>query len=289
MVKPQRNADSERTKAGMHIGVRITPATEPTVAELARRAEDAGFDSVWLSERVATPLENHPYDPSVDPWIALSFVAAVTTRVKLGTCVSQIAIRHPVIMARQLATLDRLSGGRVIVGAGAGWVHEEFTSTGVDYETRGGRLAEAIQLIRHLWTEPQKGWVGKHFQVPPIRILQPSTPGGPPFFLGASNSRGLRRAALYGDGFLSVGLTADSLPNTVQSLREKRAEAGRSGDFPIFCQVNPPASEESGRELIRNFRNAGADGIVLAEPMGRSDGFPADDVITHAILDEARA
>ncbi len=273
----------------MHIGVRITPATDPSVADLARRAEDAGFDSVWLSERVATPLENHPYAPSVDPWIALSYVAALTTRVKLGTCVSQIAIRHPVIMARQLATLDRLSGGRVIVGAGAGWVHEEFTSTGVDYDTRGGRLAEAIHVIRHLWSEPEKGWDSKHFQVPPIKIVQPATPGGPPFFLGASNSRGLRRAALYGDGFISVGLTPDKLADTAQRLRERRAAAGRRGDFPIFCQVDPPASPESGRELVREFRNAGANGLILAEPMGKSHGFPPDDAITRAVIDEAQA
>ncbi|HEY5625869.1 MAG TPA: TIGR03619 family F420-dependent LLM class oxidoreductase [Dehalococcoidia bacterium] len=272
----------------MHIGVRITPATDPSVADLARRAEDSGFDSVWLSERVATPLENHPYDPSVDPWIALSYVAAVTARVKLGTCVSQIAIRHPVVMARQLATLDRLSSGRVIVGAGAGWVYEEFTSTGVDYDSRGGRLAEAIQVMRHLWSEPENGWDGKHFQVPPIKIVQPATPDGPPFFLGASNSRGLRRAALYGDGFISVGLTPDRLADTAQRLREKRAAAGRDGDFPIFCQVDPPTSEEEGRELVDGLRKAGASGLILAEPMGRSDGFPQDDAITRAVIDAAR-
>ncbi|HEY5639400.1 MAG TPA: TIGR03619 family F420-dependent LLM class oxidoreductase [Dehalococcoidia bacterium] len=273
----------------MHIGVRITPATDPTVADLARRAEGAGFDSVWLSERVATPLENHPYDPSVDPWIALSYVAAVTSRVKLGTCVSQIGIRHPVIMARQLATLDRLSGGRVIVGAGAGWVREEFTSTGVDYETRGGRLAEAIQVIRHLWTAPETPWDGKHFQVPAIKVLQPVTPGGPPFFLGASNSRGVRRAALYGDGFLSVGLTPETLAATVPGLQEKRAAAGRGGDFPVFCQVEPPVTVDSGRQLVRDFRTAGADGRVLSEPMGKGDGFPQDPAITQAVLEEAKA
>jgi len=272
----------------MHIGVRITPATDPGVADLARRAENAGFDSVWLSERVVTPLENHPYDPSVDPWIGLAFVAAVTERVRLGTCVSQIAVRHPVIMARQLATLDRLSRGRVIVGAGAGWVTEEFTATGVDYNTRGGRLAEAVQVIRHLWTAPETGWEGRHFQVPPVKIIRPATPGGPPIFIGASNSRGLRRAARYGDGYLSVGLKGEQLAEVVTDLRERRRAEGHSGHFPVYCQVEPPASVEDGRALVSGYREAGADGLVLAEPMGKRDGFPADEAITQAVLEEAR-
>ncbi|HUF54692.1 MAG TPA: TIGR03619 family F420-dependent LLM class oxidoreductase [Dehalococcoidia bacterium] len=271
----------------MHIGVRITPALDPSVADLARRAEEMGFASVWLSERVVTPLEGHPYDPSIDPWIGLSYVAAVTSRVQLGTCVSQIAVRHPVIMARQLATLDRLSGGRVIVGAGAGWVREEFDATGVDYETRGGRLAEAIRCMRHLWSTPELGWEGRHFKVPPVKILQPSTDGGPPFFIGASNSKGLRRAILHGDGFISVGTTPEALRGIAEDMRARRAEQGFTGDFPIYCQVNPPQAVDEGVALIRDYRDAGADGLVIAEPMGRGDGFPPADAISRAILEEA--
>ena len=130
----------------MKVGVKIGPAKERSVMDLAKAAESLGFDSVWVSERVAIPLDKpHPYEPSVDPWITLAFVAAVTERVILGTSVSQIALRPPVLMARELATLDRLSEGRLIVGAGAGWVEEEFTTTGVPFETRGGRLNEFIQ------------------------------------------------------------------------------------------------------------------------------------------------
>jgi probable F420-dependent oxidoreductase len=271
----------------MHIGVRITPALDPSVADLARRAEAMGFDSVWLSERVVTPLENHPYDPSVDPWIGLAYVAAVTSRVKLGTCVSQIAIRHPVIMARQLATLDRLSEGRVIVGAGAGWVRESFVATDVDYDTRGGRLSEAIRCIRHLWSTPELGWEGKHFHIPPVKILQPATKGGPPFFIGASTGKGLRRAALYGDGFLSTGIAPGSLKNIAAEMRARSTSEGHTANLPIYCQVEPPQSVDAGRELVASYREAGADGLILAEPLGRSDGFPVDDAISHASIEEA--
>ena len=83
-------------------------------------------------------------------------------------------------MARELATLDRLSEGRLVVGAGAGWVEEEFTSTGVPFETRGGRLNEFIPLLRHLWTTPEQPWHGKFFEIPAIGLIKPATPGGPP-------------------------------------------------------------------------------------------------------------
>src|SRR5712692_1642258 len=187
----------------MKIGVKIDPADERNVKRAAEEAERIGFDSVWLSERVAIPLDKpHPFQPIVDPWIALSFVAAVTERVTLGTSVSQIALRPPVLMAREIATLDRLSGGRVTVGAGAGWVEEEFTSTAVPFETRGGRLNELIRLLRHLWTAPEMPWHGKFFDIPAIGLVKPATTGGPPIFVGATGPAGLRRAAKYADGFI---------------------------------------------------------------------------------------
>src|SRR5881628_3507756 len=165
----------------MEIGVKLDQARDVDMKRAAEEAERIGFDSVWLSERVAIPLDKpHPFEPMIDPWLGLAYVAGVTERVKLGTSVSQIALRPPVLMARELATIDRLSGGRLIVGAGAGWVEEEFTSTAVPFETRGGRLNEFIRLLRHLWTKPEEPWNGKHFQIPAAGLIKPLTPGGPP-------------------------------------------------------------------------------------------------------------
>src|SRR5437667_8023606 len=114
----------------MHVGVKLGLTTGREAAELAKKAEELGYHSAWLSERVAVPLDKpHPYEPSIDPWIGLAFIAAATQRLMLGTTVSQIALRDPVLMARELATLDILSEGRVIVGAGAGWVEAEFEAT----------------------------------------------------------------------------------------------------------------------------------------------------------------
>lgn len=232
--------------------------------EAARTAEELGFDSVWLSERIAIPLDKpHPYDPMIDPWIGLSFVAAVTERVKLGTSVSQIALRPPILMARELATLDRLSNGRLIVGAGAGWVLEEFTTTGVEYETRGGRLNEFIPLLRHLWTKPDEPWDGKYFTVPAVGVVQPKTPGGPPIYVGAGGPAGLRRAAKYGDGFISVTIPPEQVTKLRDRLTEYRERYKRTGEFPFFVQAGAPSSKDDAASLVEQYAEAGADGIIL--------------------------
>lgn len=249
----------------MKIGVKIGPALDRSVADAARKAEAMGFDSVWLSERVAVPLDKpHPYDPMVDPWIALAFIAAVTARVQLGTSVSQIALRPPVLMAREIATLDRLSDGRVIVGAGAGWVEEEFTSTGVEFETRGGRLNEFIPLLKHLWTKPEEPWKGRHFTVPAIGLVKPVTPGGPPIFLGAGGPAGLKRAAKHGDGFIAVAVPPASLRMLRERLIGMRTEFGREGPFPFYTQTAPPLTKGEAAQLISEHAAAGVDGMILA-------------------------
>lgn len=270
----------------MKIGVKIGPALDRTVADAARKAEALGFDSVWVSERVAVPLDKpHPYDPMVDPWVALAFIAAATERVELGTSVSQIALRPPVLMARELATLDRLSNGRVIVGAGAGWVEEEFTSTNVDFATRGGRLNEFIPLLRHLWTTPEEPWSGKHFSIPSIGLVMPLTPGGPPIFLGAAGPPGLRRAAKHGDGFIATSVPPASLKMLRERLLVMRAEFGREGPFPFYTQTAPPRTTEEAVELIREHAAAGVDGIILAAQGSVSaiDFFEPSDVVQAVV------
>jgi len=250
----------------MEIGIKIGPANDRSLRDLAVRAEALGFDHVWLSERVAIPLDKpHPYQPSTDPWIGLAFVAAATERVRLGTSVSQIALRPPVLMARELATLDRLSNGRVIVGAGAGWVEEEFTSTGVPFETRGGRLNEFIRLLRHLWTEPEEPWRGKFFQIPAVGLVKPLTPGGPPIYAGAGAPPGLRRVARYGDGFIATALPPSALAGIRQTLDGLRAQFGRSGPFPFLTQAAPPADAGQVAKFVRSYADAGVTGLILTD------------------------
>jgi probable F420-dependent oxidoreductase len=253
---------------------------------VAEEAERAGFDSVWLSERVAVPLDRpHPYKPMVDPWIGLAFVAAVTERVTLGTSVSQIALRPPVLMARELATLDRLSEGRLIVGAGAGWVEEEFTSTGVPFETRGGRLNEYMRLLRHLWTRPEEPWQGKFFSIPSVGLMTPFTPDGPPIYAGAASSAGLRRAARYGDGFIATALPVSTLANIKQRLEEMRAQFDRAGPFPFLAQVGPPTTVEEARAIVKDHASAGVDGLILTYPGELPDAFLSSLDVVKALIE----
>lgn len=269
----------------MHIGVKLGPATERRLKEDAQTVERMGFDSVWLSERVAVPIDKpHPYAPMGDPWIGLAFCAAATERVQLGTSVSQIALRPPMLMARELATLDCLSGGRLIVGAGAGWVEEEFTTTGVPFETRGGRLNEFVQVLRHLWTQPEEPWEGKFYSIPGARPIMPCTPGGPPVFMGASGPRGLRRAARFADGFIAVNLAPDALADIRNTLDGLTRAEGRER-LPFYAQVAPPESVEEARMLVPAYREAGVDGIILARPIKPGNIPPPD--VAQALLEIA--
>jgi probable F420-dependent oxidoreductase len=272
----------------MQVGVKFGLTTGREAADLARKAEQLGYHSVWLSERVAVPLDKpHPYEPSIDPWIGLAFIAAATERLYLGTTVSQIALRDPVLMARELATLDILSQGRLIVGAGAGWVDAEFAATGVDYNTRGRRLTEFVQVLRKLWTVPEEGWEGKFFHVPPVGLVMPFTPGGPPIYLGAGSPAGIRRVARHGDGFVAVTLPLAGVIALRDQILAKRAELGKTDRLPVWAQVEPPETSDQARDIGTRYREAGMDGIILSEARAREAGFPGDDAVSHALIEAA--
>jgi probable F420-dependent oxidoreductase len=263
----------------VEVGVKFPLTSGPEIADLARKAEAEGYDWVWMSERVAVPVDKpHPYEPSIDPWIGLAFIAAATQRISLGTVVSQIALRDPVLMARELATLDILSVGRVVVGAGAGWVDTEFEATNIPFDTRGGRLNEFVQVLRSLWTQPEKGWDGKFFKVPPAHLVKPRTPGGPPIWIGAANDAGLRRVARYADGFLAGNLPTETLAQVKERLLSERARLGKTGYLPVHAQVLPPETVDAAREMVEKYTAAGVDGLILSEALARAPGFPPDEV-----------
>ena len=272
----------------MDIGIKIGPALGPDVRIAAEMAERMGFASVWLSERVVIPLDKpHPYEPAVDPWIALSYVAAVTERVKLGTSVSQIALRPPVLMARELATLDRLSGGRLIVGAGAGWVVEEFIATDVPFDDRGGRLNEHIRVLKHLFTTPDQPWHGKYYDIPPVGIVQPVTSGGPPIFVGGFTEAGFRRAAKYADGFIAVTSNPEQLAGIRARIDELRAKYRRTGSFPFYAQAAPPESAEAAREQARALTASGVDCAIIAYPGDVVEAMRDHDVALRTFIEAA--
>src|SRR5678815_2114997 len=181
------------------------------VADLARAIERIGYDHIDIFDHVVmgVPIEGRargPYPaqmPILEALMALSYMAAVTTRVTLGTEVLVLPQRHPTLVAKQVSTLDTLSGGRVRLGVGVGWQESEYEALGEDFHTRGARMDEMIRLLRTYWSDPQIDFKGHHYQLSAIG-MEPKPPQGGrlPIWIGGRSERALRRVGELGDGWL---------------------------------------------------------------------------------------
>jgi probable F420-dependent oxidoreductase len=248
--------------------------------EAAREAEALGFESIWMSEHLVLPVEmrgelipgeEHPPIPAslpiVEPIAALCHVAAVTERVKLGTFVYLLAIRHPFVGARAFATLDAVSNGRALAGVGAGWLETEWEAAGFDPRTRGRRLDEAIDVARRLWTDETVEHHGEFYDFAPVMFEpKPVQKPHPPIIVGGESERALRRAASLGDGWIGVEHTPESVVSQVARLRELRAEHG-SASVPLEVSV---AGVVRSRDDVVAWSEAGVDRVIVA-PWRRSD------------------
>jgi probable F420-dependent oxidoreductase len=181
----------------------------------ARRVESLGFDSVWVSDHVVIPFtirSRYPYNatgdfplspstPFLEPLTALAVVAGATERVRLGTSVLVLPHRHPVLLAKMLATLHALAPGRVILGAGVGWMREEIELLGASYERRGAWSDEALRVIRACWSEARPSFAGEFFRFDPVGFEPRPAPGALPIWIGGHTPAALRRVATLGDGW----------------------------------------------------------------------------------------
>ncbi|MCQ0006125.1 LLM class flavin-dependent oxidoreductase [Actinomadura madurae] len=206
----------------------------------ARRAEVLGLDSVWAGDSPVTR-------PRADPLMLLAAVAQATERVALGTAVLLPALRHPILLAHQLATLDRLSGGRVIAGMGAGFpmpaTEAQFAAVGVGFGRRVGRMEESIEAMRRLWTGDAVSYQGRHFAFSDVRIVPPPTrPGGPPIWLAGSGTA-LPRVARLADGWLPY-------PPEAATYAKERELIGRATPalYATLCLDDDP---EKARHRLR--------------------------------------
>jgi probable F420-dependent oxidoreductase len=228
---------------GAHIfgvGAMADPAT---LGEVVRLAESAGYHSVFVADHVLVPRGlrskypysrdgSFPYDPDkdwLDPIVALGYLAGQSRSIRLGTSVIVVPMRHPIITAKQIATIDHLSGGRVIFGAGVGWMAEEFALLGASFHDRGQRMDEYLALMKTLWTEENPHFEGKYFQVTncgfaPKPVQKPHVP----LWIGGESQAALRRAARLGDGWHSASTSLAELPEKIHFLREALDAAGRT-------------------------------------------------------------
>lgn len=271
----------------MKIGIGLFLLRPQRMAAVARHAEALGFESVWLPEHVVFPEEiasSYPYSadggapinpntPLLDPFVLLAQVAAVTSTIRVGTNIYLVALRHPITTARAAVTLDVVSGGRLSLGVGAGWLAEEFAALGVDFSTRGARTREAVQVLRALWTEATPAFAGRFFSFRPVKFEpKPVQKPHPPILFGGESAAALRRAAALGDGWLGVRHTPESAAEQVQRLAIERQRAERA-DAPFEVTVSA-AADDLDRDRCRRFRDAGVDRVV-ATPWQRDSAAEA--------------
>ncbi|MEM7015719.1 MAG: LLM class F420-dependent oxidoreductase [Pseudomonadota bacterium] len=210
------------------------------VVRLGVRAEELGFDSVWVNHHilhvgyVKERLGTKPYQ---DALMTLTWIAAQTSRINLGTSVLVMPYLHPMALAKSLATLDQLSGGRLIVGLGAGSLPEENAALGVPYETRGTYCNEFIEVMRRLWTDDEASFSGEFFSIENMcSSPKPVQKPHPPIMIGGNRPAALRRVAQFGDGWHPMNVSVDGVTRRLETIREEAEKTGRT-DVPQAVQI----------------------------------------------------
>jgi len=250
-----------------------SPAGAKAVAEAA---EAGGFESIWTVEHVVVPSgyeSTYPYDPSgkmaggaeefdlPDPLIWLTWVAAHTTNVKLATGILIVPQRNPVVLAKELATLDHLSGGRMVLGVGAGWLAEEFAALGVPFDDRGKRLDEYIAVMRALWAGDKTTFEGDFFQFENC-ISRPRPANGTiPIVVGGHTKVAARRAGRLGDGFIPGAASASELAELITIARQTAEDHGRD---PDAIEISAMAGAAPGPALDARIEELAGLGVTQA-------------------------
>ena len=245
-------------------------------------ADRLGFDSVWIPEHLVLPVDmgGSPHDgqdhppipadiPVYDPLVYLAFLAARTERIRFGTQVYNIGLRHPFSTARAAATLDVVSGGRLDFGIGASWLRAEWEAVGLDFDSRGARVDEAIDVCRRLWSEDVVEHHGRFFDFDPVMFEpKPVQRPGPPLHIGGDGPAALRRAATVGDGWIPMNHRVEEIPAEVALLAELRERAGRSGRTEIT--LSAPGADAAA---IERCARAGVDRVFVRPWRRTSDAL----------------
>ena len=263
----------------MKFGIALARLNPAFQVEAAVEAEQLGFESVWMSEHLVFPVEmagsphageDHPpvppSTPVFDAFAYLCFIAGKTSRIRLGTNVYLLGLRHPFAAARAVQTLDVVSCGRAEVGIGAGWLRSEWSAAGLDPRTRGRRLDEALGVCKRLWTEEQIEHHGEFFDFGPVMFEpKPVQKPWPPIHVGGDSEAAFRRAAVHGDGWYGLDETVEDAAESVRRLHRLRREAGREHErFEVSLggRLRDP-------DDVKRWEDAGVDRLVVS-PWQRS-------------------
>lgn len=244
------------------------------LVDVAKAAEECGFDTITMSDHIFYPADlqsSYPYTPDgkpfwapdtpfPDPWVTIGAMASVTTRLRFTTNIYIAGARDLFTVAKLVSTAAVLAGGRVALGAGAGWCKDEFDQTGQPFENRGPRLDEMIEALRKLWAGGDVTHRGRFYDFGPLQISP--VPDGPvPVYIGGDTKPALRRAARLGDGWLGNAYTADDARAVLGRLDAELREAGRTRDgfHTVIALLDVPSPQ-----LYRRFEDLGVTAIVCA-------------------------
>jgi probable F420-dependent oxidoreductase len=265
----------------MKIGAFVPLATynaNPTfLRTLGPALEERGFESVWVPEHVVLFDDydsKYPYAPDgkfpgggdsgiLEPFTALTYLAAVTDTVRLGTGICLVTQRNPVYTAKQVADLDVLSGGRVEFGVGVGWLKEEFDALGMPFEDRGPRSRDVVGALQSLWTDEVSSYQGEHYSLPECRMYpKPVQAPHPPVLFGGETNAALRRAAELGQGWFGFNRLPDDVPEALTRLDRALAERDRARGEGFTVTVCPYFNPID-RDAVERYEELGVDRVVV--------------------------
>jgi len=262
------------------------------VAEMSARLEAAGFDSLWISDHVVMPdVVESPYPFAADgkanwatnaPWYdavaLLGMMTAATKTTELGVAVLLLPLRHPVVFAKQAATIDALSAGRLTLGVGAGWMSEEFDALAVPFTTRGSRFDEWMDLARSCWTGAPAAFDGSHYQLPPGVQCYPTPTHPIPFLIGGHSPAAFRRAGTRGDGWLAqqsaLSIDVSELRSGIGAMHAAADAIGRnSGDLRVVLRlVESAGAPELVAERFESLAAVGVTDVIIDVDWATDDG-----------------
>jgi probable F420-dependent oxidoreductase len=257
-------------KFGLHSVNLHTCAYPETAAKLGRAAEAAGFESLWVADHVVLPdppVAGRPMAPDMrllEPIVALTFLAAHTSRIKLATGVIILPQRQAVVLAKQLASLDVLSNGRVIFGLGVGWCEPEMASTGASFKERGRIGDDYLAAMRALWTQPKPAHHGPYVSFAGVQAMPRPVQLPIPVVVGGRSAPAYRRAVTQGHGWYGFGLDVAETQKSVSALQDAAKKVSRPVELGrLEISVTPPGYDVPDKATIDAFAAAGVDRLII--------------------------
>jgi probable F420-dependent oxidoreductase len=265
----------------MHYGIAIFP-TDYAMApdELGRACEERGMESLWVAEHTHIPCSRETpwpggaelpkvYYDTLEPFMALTAAAVATKKLKLATGISLVIQHHPINLAKQVATLDQISGGRVLFGVGGGWNREEIANHGTEFDSRFKLLRESVEAMKVIWTEDEAAYHGDLVDFDPIfQWPKPVQKPHPPVHVGGGAPYGLRRAVRYGNGWMPIFTRVGTdWKEHRRNLDAAAAEAGRGDEHLELTVYGAPPDADA----LASMRDAGVDRAVFAVPSKAAD------------------